>query len=135
MTNVGACWIFSTHVRLKYASLTFLQPPLNQEIRLDFHVYHFMVCVGQAWLQYFGFSCVFIGFTIELNKEVCFPSVSFFLNVSIFNWRIISLQCCVGFYHSMNQPWYTYVPSLWNLLPLPPQGCHRALVWVPWVIQ
>ena len=31
---------------------------------------------------------------------------------------------------------YTFVPSLLNLPPHPtPLGCHRAPVWVPWIIQ
>ena len=46
-----------------------------------------------------------------------------FLNL-IFNFRTISLQYCDGSYLKMNQPWYTYVPSLLSLpptsLPIPP---------------
>ena len=58
----------------------------------------------------------------------------------LFCWRIIALQCCVGFCHIST--WishrYTYVCSLLNLrlslYPIP-QGCHRAPGWVPCVIQ
>ena len=37
----------------------------------------------------------------------------------IFNWRIIALQCCVGFYHTRTSisRKYIYVPSLFNLPP------------------
>ena len=51
----------------------------------------------------------------------------------IFNWRIITLQYCVGFCHTSK--WishrYTYVLSLLNLLPIShpintPLGCHQA---------
>ena len=66
----------------------------------------------------------------------------FFFKLFICNWRIIALQYCVGFCHT--SAWirhrYTHAPSILNLPatshphPTPP-GCHRALVWVPWVIQ
>ena len=55
-----------------------------------------------------------------------------------FNWRIIALQCCVGFYHTT--PWvshkYTNILSLLSLPPTPqphytPLGCHRAPRWLP----
>ena len=60
----------------------------------------------------------------------------------IFNWRIIALEYCAGFYHTST--WishrYTYVPSLLNLLPtphtIPPSlGCHRAPGWPHCVTQ
>ena len=43
------------------------------------------------------------------------------LFILIFNWRIIALQCCVGFFHSSTRisHRYTYVPSLLNLPPTP----------------
>ena len=61
-----------------------------------------------------------------------------FKNLFIFNWRIITLQYCVGFWETST--WiscrYTYVPSFLKLPPTshpsPPPGGHRAL-WVSWV--
>ena len=50
-----------------------------------------------------------------------------FKNLFLFNWRIIALQCCVGFCHTST--WlchrYTYVLSLLNLPP-PPSPSHRS---------
>ena len=42
-----------------------------------------------------------------------------FKNLFIFNWRIIALQCCVGFWHTSPRTShrYTYVTSLQNLPP------------------
>ena len=62
----------------------------------------------------------------------------------IFNWRIIALQCCVGFCHTST--WIShrcvcvcvFLPSRTSLPPPSlshPSSCHRALVWVPWVIH
>ena len=41
------------------------------------------------------------------------------LILKIFNWRVIALQCCVGFCHISTwiSHWYTYVLCLLNLLP------------------
>ena len=60
-----------------------------------------------------------------------------------FNWRIIALQCNVGFCHTLT--WishkYTYIPSLLNLPSnpalRPPLGHDRARApgWAPCVIQ
>ena len=53
----------------------------------------------------------------------------FFKNLFIFNWRIIALQCCVGFCHTSawSRHWYTNVLSLLKPLPhLTPLGCHKA---------
>ena len=60
----------------------------------------------------------------------------------IFNWKIVALQYCVGFYQTST--WishrFTYVPSHLNISShLPPHptplGCDHAPVWIPWVIQ
>jgi len=58
------------------------------------------------------------GFCKHLPCVHYIMTVSIFLNfvslVFIFHWRIIALQCCVGFYHTTTQisHEYTYVPSL-----------------------
>ena len=65
----------------------------------------------------------------------------FFLFFKFFNWRRIALQNVVVFCHTSTRisHRYTHVPSLPDLLPilLPilPLACHRAPVWVSWVIQ
>ena len=50
-----------------------------------------------------------------------------------FNWRIISLQYCIGFCHTST--WishrYTYVPSIWNL---PPTSHSILPLWFSWTI-
>ena len=58
----------------------------------------------------------------------------------IFNWRIIALQCCAGFWCAM---WishkYTHIPLPPEspLQPLPPRhlGHHRAADWAPCDMQ
>ena len=53
--------------------------------------------------------------------------------IFFFNWRIIALQCCVGFCHIalwIGQK-YTCVPS-WTPPPTP-LDCHRAPGWAPCV--
>ena len=59
----------------------------------------------------------------------------------LLNWRIISLQYCVGFCHLST--WIrhrqTYIPSVLSLCLTshstpPAPGWHRTLVWVPGVI-
>ena len=46
-------------------------------------------------------------------------STKFFQNLLIFNWRIIALECCVGFCHTSTRisHRHTYVPSLCSLPP------------------
>ena len=61
----------------------------------------------------------------------------------IFNWRIIALQCCAGFWH--RTMWislqYTYVPFFLTLLLIAcpphstPLGYYRVPDWAPYVIQ
>ena len=48
-----------------------------------------------------------------------FFSFFFFYILFIFNWKIIALQYCIGLYHTLAgaSHRYTYVPSLFNLLP------------------
>ena len=49
--------------------------------------------------------------------------VFFFFSLFIFSWRIVALQCCVGFCHTST--WishrYTYIPSLLSLSSTPSQ--------------
>ena len=61
----------------------------------------------------------------------------FFFNFfSYLNWRINTLQWCVGFCHTA--AWirhrYTHVSSLLNL-PQTPLGCHRARGWASVIYQ
>ena len=69
---------------------------------------------------------------------ICVPHL---LYPFFFNWRIIALKSCVGFYHiaTLTSHRYTYVPSILNPFPPPtpshPLGCHRALGWAPCVTQ
>ena len=67
------------------------------------------------WLKPSRFSFFFL-----LRELVLFFSIFFFLEsfvFLIFNWRIIALQCCVGFCHTKS--WisqkYTYISSLLSL--------------------
>ena len=67
-------------------------------------------------------------------------SSSIYIFKFVFNWKIIALQCCVGFCHTST--WgnhrYTYVPSL-NLPPtshlIPPLEVVTAGDWAPCVMQ
>ena len=57
-----------------------------------------------------------------------------FLNKFIFNWKIIALQCCVGFCHIttwISHGTYMSPPFLFSLpfcCPPTPLACHRALL-------
>ena len=58
---------------------------------------------------------------LYLNKAVIFH----FLNLFIFNWRIITLQYCDGFCHT--SAWISHrlmSPSSWTSFPPPPQNCY-----------
>ena len=73
--------------------------------------------------------------TSKSNCVLHFPSQLFFLFKCIFNWRIIALQCYIGFCHTTM--WishkHTYVHSLLNLFSPPhlPSDCHRPPGWAP----
>ena len=61
---------------------------------------------------------------------------------SVFNWRIIALEYCVGFYRTSTQIGRRRMsdPSLLKLPPIshpipPPLGFHRAPDWAPCVTQ
>ena len=76
-----------------------------------------------------------------ISSKYTYISSLFFIFKFIFNWRIIGLQCHVGFCHIsiwISQR-YTYVPSLLNLpytYPLPATLSHHgALSWVPCAVQ
>ena len=92
-------------------------------------------------LVYFGY--IFSKYSIfcaNVNRDF----FNCLLNLSIFNWKIIALQCCVGFCHTAT--WishnYTYVPFFLNL-PLTPYtshpsrapGIHRAVDWTLCIIH
>ena len=63
-------------------------------------------------------------------------SASLIIKKNFLNWRIIALQCCVGFYHTSK--WishrHTYVSSLLNLPPTHPSRLSPVLAnsYSPW---
>ena len=71
---------------------------------------------------------------IQLSFTLIKPNTYIFLlKKYLFNWRIITLQCCDGFlpYIDLNQPWVHVSPSILNSPPLLrlyliPLGCPRA---------
>ena len=75
---------------------------------------HLLPIAGKVWTAFSSLICMDI------------PRGSSFF---FFNWRILSLQCCVGFCHTVM--WishrYTYVPSLLNL---PPTSQPFPPLWV-----
>jgi len=99
---------------------------------------------GQGSLAYCSrCECKELDTTERLNKcqnlapyfTVLYIFFYFLIREGLFYWRIIALQCCVGFCHTL---WishkYIHIPSRLNLPPTPP-GCHRIPGWAPCVIQ
>ena len=77
-----------------------------------------------------------IKYTSLRNSEISLSTLFFNLKFT-FNWRIIALQCCVGF--CSTTIWISRIsPSFLNL-PSPPHptavGCHRAPGGAPCVIH
>ena len=77
-------------------------------------------------MPYFIYSSIngHLGYYYLLNCEYCcyehgYVNILILFFKSIFNWRIIGLQYCIGFCHT--SAWishrHTYVPSLLNLPP------------------
>ena len=59
----------------------------------------------------------------KVQGKLLAPKLSLFLfYIKKVNWRIIVLQCCIGFCQTRMQisHKYTYAPSLLNLTPTPP---------------
>ena len=75
------------------------------------------------------------------NRYHCMVTIVFSeIFLSFFNWRIITILCWFLPYINMDHPKVYLCPLLlesFSLLPLhsTPLGCHRALIWVPRVIQ
>ena len=75
--------------------------------------------------------CRWILYHLGYDLIHLFDSLSYYQKIFnfIFNWRIIALQCCVGFYHTRTSVSrkYVYVPSLLNLPPtLHPAPPHSS---------
>ena len=77
-------------------------------------------------------------FFLSLRSCFEFFSKHFFLSFNLYlSWRIIALQCCVGFCHTAVwiSPEYKCIPSLLHLPPPhphpTPRGPHGALSWAP----
>ena len=61
--------------------------------------------------------------TIASNRK---PSIFFF--ETNFNWRIIALNCCVGFCHTTMWISQTYMPSFLHLPPTAPAPSHSSVL-------
>ena len=59
-----------------------------------------------------------------LSSEWCMGECE---DLEIFNWKIIALQCCIGFWHMTTRisHEYTYVCSLLSLPPTPLRCCRH----------
>jgi len=77
------------------------------------------------------FTFTFMGLFNNQNRDELLSPRRQWREISLifFNWRIIALQCCVGFSHT--SAWishgYTYVPSL---LKFPPTSHPTPPLWV-----
>ena len=84
-----------------------------EDVHTDFHSgctnLHSQKCIRIDFAPYPYQHLIFFYFSPHLKKN----------NVFIFNWRIITLPCCVGFCHTSARisHWYTYLLSLLNLPP------------------
>ena len=61
--------------------------------------------------------------------KICIYMLFFFYiiqKIYLFNWRIIALQCCIGFCHTSTWIDYRYVSSLLNLPPPPATPFHPS---------
>ena len=76
-----------------------LPDPVDSEVQAVSHIYH-----------YFRSSLLSLLLDSLAVFFVCF-------NLFLFNWRVIALQCCVGFCHTSawTSHMYTYFPSLLNI--------------------
>ena len=66
------------------------------------------------------------GLIVTSSPNFFFPQFNICFLKFIFNWRIMALQCCVGFWCITTRisRKYTYIPSLLSLPPTP-LGHHR----------
>ena len=94
------------------------------------------ILLGPIWAPW---ECFYFSTPLVCIKCLYFTCMTFYFN--FFNWRIIALQCCVGFCHTTM--WishkYTHIaPPSWAWLSPShptPLGCHRSPGWVPCVMQ
>ena len=77
-----------------------------------------------SWGEGISFISLFFHLSLSVHFDVSLLKILF-----IFNWRILALQCCVGFCQQHESATGIHVsPPFWTLLSLPAPGCHRALV-------